>query len=314
MKESGNLFSKKMDSKKVEAALSNVSSCSATLIKIDLVDENPKNEKIFNMAGIDELAAYMNEVGVHEPILVFQKADGRYEIISGHRKFRARKLRGDKSIDAIVKAAPKTEGDRIYQLVFDNIHSRKLGPMDLARAMNEIKNTWIPEQREKGLVSGETKEILAEKFHMSQSKVVRLLRLLNLNQDLQDKVESGKLAVDAALVLTQDENIHLTGLQDFVNDLIDKACAEEEIDDTAVTKATVIKMVNSFKDLQSEKKELPERKEQSPVSKKKFMKASTSFHDMLNAKFDDKFKLEETDIKALKELQSDIDALLSRYT
>ena len=131
-----------------------ITECTPVNLEMSLIDENPKNEKIFNMSKIDDLAKYIKEKGFYQPILVFQKENGRYEIIAGHRKYRAKKLNGDRTIPAVVKQAPKTEGERSYQLIMDNMQSRTLTPIDTARSMKELSETWIQEQREAGNLTG----------------------------------------------------------------------------------------------------------------------------------------------------------------
>ena len=306
---SDNYFSNKF-SKSAEHALQNISSCSPVLLDVNDIDENPKNSRLFNMGGVDELAAYMDEVGVHESILVFQKEDGRYEILSGHRKFRARKKRGDAKIDAIIQKAPKTEGDRVYQLIFDNINARILGPMDLARAMDEIKNTWLPEQRAKGL-KGDTKKILAEKFHISETKVMRLLRLLTLIPELQNKVEEEKIAVDAALVLTQENN-KIDGLQEYVNKMIDEQLSSTEDKELIITKMQIVKFVNSFKQLRKAKKSQDDSK---PITtKKNLIKAVASFNKVLNNPLEENITFSDEELQNLKKLQSNISEILLRFS
>jgi len=313
----GNYFSS-LDKKKNEA-MQNISSCSSILIDADLIDESEKNHLIFSIDEdkIKGLSDYMSEIGVHEPIVCFQKSDGRYEIISGHRRFRARLLKGDTKIDVIVKSPPKSEGDKVYQLIFDNIHTRSLGPMDLARALNEIKITWLPEQREQGLVTGDTKDILAKKFNISSSKVSRYLRLLNLIPELQKKVETGELSVDAALSLTLEENA-IDGLQEFVNESIDKA--KEGISDfDSITRMEITKMIKTYKSLKSTAKSDTDNSNKNDISaatkisRKKFVKSIESFQHVITSEFSHNFKLNEDDIKQLETLNKELLSLIERY-
>lgn len=306
-----NAFDKKLSRQRDIMAINN-SSCITTVLKISDIDENPRNEFIFNMRGIENLAEFIKKEGFYQPIVVFQKDDGRYEIIAGHRKFRAKKLNGDKTIDAIIKKKPASEGEKAYQIIFDNINARVLTPLDMARAMEEIKNTWIPEQKEKGELSGDTKDILANLFNISSSKVSRTLRLLNLSRELQDKVDQDILAVDAALVLLQDDNLHLDGLQDFVNTLIDEQMKTEG-DKLSITKTTVMKMVSNFK-LEHEKDENGSDKPPKVVTKKKFMKVANSFHQIFSYEKDDEFILEDKELETLQKLKEEIDLLIQKHS
>lgn len=313
----GNYFSS-LDKKKNEA-MQNISSCSSILIDANLIDESNKNF-IFSMnqEKLKGLSDYMNEIGVHEPITCFQKSDGRYEIISGHRRFRARLLKGDTKIDVIVTPPPKTEGDRVYQLIFDNIHSRSLGPMDLARALKEMKLTWLPEKRENGLVSGDTKDILAKEFNISSAKVSRHLRLLNLIPELQDKVENEKLSVDAALLLTLEEN-NIEGLQEFINETIEKK--ESNDDFNSLTKIEIVKAIKVFKSsistenesLSNEAKIAQPSTTKAKISRKKFTKSIETFQNIITGFNNRSFKLNADDIKQLESLNQDLFSLIEQY-
>jgi ParB family chromosome partitioning protein len=283
----------------------------STVLDIDKIDENPRNELIFNMDGIEDLAEYIKEVGFHQPIVVFRKENERYEVVSGHRKLRAKKLNGDNKIESVVIQAPESEGDKAYQLIFDNVNARTLKPLDMARAMNEIKNVWIPEQREKGNLTGDTKDILAEKFKMSSSKVSRYLRLLNLNPKLQDNVDDGIIAVDAALVLLQDQYIDVEGLQDYISELVaEQMKSEEEI---SITKAEIIKMIKNFFESTKQNDGESNKSKESIVTKKKFVKAVNAFKTILSSKYEEKFILDEDEVQFLKELRDKLENLIEEY-
>lgn len=306
----GNYFST-LDKKK-NNAMQNISSCSTVLIDASLIDESEMNPDIFSNdeESIIGLSEYMKEVGVHEPIACFQKEDGRYEIISGHRRFKARLLKGDTKIDVIITPPPQTIGDNVYQLIFDNIHARQLKPMDLARALDAMKTKWVPEQREKGL-TGDTKEILANKFKMSTAKVSRYLRLLKLAPETQNKVQKGVLSVEAALVLTLEDNL-VDGLEDYVNTTIDKAIAEHD-ETSPISRAEVNKIISSFKKAKHSAFDSNSQQEKKKITRKKFEKELESFHEVINTEFSQKLKLNTEDIKKLEILQEDISVLIHKY-
>jgi len=305
-----NKFDKKLSGHK-DIISKEASTTKSVIIRMDQIDENEKNERIFNMRGIQELADFIKQEGFYQPIVVFQKEDGRYEILMGHRKFRAKKLLGENTIDAIVQVAPKSEGERVFRLIFDNINARVLTPMDMARAMNEIRSVWIPEQREKGAVSGDTKDILAEMFHTSPSKVSRTLRLINLIEPLQEKIDSGTLSVDAALALLQDENRDVKGLQEFVDDII----GEKENEQEQFSKVDMQKLINSFKNqgANEEKSKTNEIKPEVVVSKMKFIKGVGTLRNIINARHEDGFILEADEVEELENLKHQITEMIDKY-
>lgn len=303
----------------MDSALQNTSSCCTVLIDASLIDESERNQEIFHTDEVKDqlLSDYMKEVGVHEPITCFQKSDGRYEIISGHRRYKARVLKGDQKIDVIVTQPPVSDGDKIYQLIFDNIHSRQLKTMDLARALKAMKDTWLPEQRQKGMV-GDTKCILADKFNISSTKVSRYLRLLQLTPELQDKVQDGILSVDAALSLTADDVCSLDGLQEFINESLDDA--KDTFDELSpISKNTIEKMIREFRSkTASDREPIILNKDNESIhrernlTRKKLEKNVESFRTIINSNLSPNFKPTNTDVEALEQLQVELLALIEK--
>ena len=163
-------------------------------INIDLIDENPDNEKIFNMDGIENLADNILKNGFDGAISIFKKPDGRYEISSGHRRFRAAKLCDFTTVPCIVKAIPD-DHSRALKLLSSNINNRKMKPMDWARAMDYYENI-LRESDEKLKTDGEKKpkgrmdERIAAFFGISDAQVSRYKALLKLSPHLQELTDN----------------------------------------------------------------------------------------------------------------------------
>ena len=77
-------------------------------IPLDKIDGNPENDKLFSMRSVDHLAKIIDEEGYTTPIEVYKKKNGRYEITSGHRRYQAMKLLGQKEIPCYIHAGYKT--------------------------------------------------------------------------------------------------------------------------------------------------------------------------------------------------------------
>lgn len=175
-------------------------------IGIDQIVENAYNEKIFSMKGIEELSAYMKEKGDIEPIRVWKRPDGKYEIISGHRRYRAHLMKGDKKLDVIVGAGG-SESEVLSEVIMANVLARRLTPMEDARAMRLYADKVLAEQRESGELSGKTKEILAQKWGISASSVSRRLSLLKLIPEAQELLETSGIDFSVFLPLCQASEV-----------------------------------------------------------------------------------------------------------
>ena len=72
---------------------------------IELIDVHPDNKEVFEVKDIPQLANQIKKVGydISKPLTLYEKEDGRYEIISGERRFTAASMAGLKVIPAIIK-------------------------------------------------------------------------------------------------------------------------------------------------------------------------------------------------------------------
>ncbi len=175
-----------------EAGKASANSKATVDIDIELLDENPDNALIFNMDGIDGLAKTIKDEGFSGAIEVYKKEDGRYEISSGHRRVRAAKKLGLKTIPAIVSIKPDDITTRI-RLLSSNIHNRDLTALDRARAMDYYAETLkLADNKKRSAREMNLK--IAEFFNMSESTVRRYRYLTGLIDPLKKLLESKKIS------------------------------------------------------------------------------------------------------------------------
>ena len=103
-------------------------------ISLDLIDEFPNHPfKVIDNEEMENLVDSIKESnGVLVPTIVRQKENGRYEMISGHRRMRASKLLGLDTIPSIVKNL--TDDEATIIMVDSNIQREKLLPSEKAFA------------------------------------------------------------------------------------------------------------------------------------------------------------------------------------
>lgn len=100
------------------------------LIDIDEIDISPLNVRRTNPdEGIDELASSIDEIGLQQPIVVYEQEDGRYGLIIGQRRFLACKKLGMRKIPALITEV-KNETELILKSFSENIHRADLGYRD----------------------------------------------------------------------------------------------------------------------------------------------------------------------------------------
>ncbi|HJL16755.1 MAG TPA: ParB/RepB/Spo0J family partition protein [Sandaracinaceae bacterium LLY-WYZ-13_1] len=141
--------------------------------------EQPRTR--FDDAALDELAASIRELGVLEPILVRERAQGGYEIVAGERRWRAAQRAGLKEVPVFVREL-STEAAFEAALV-ENLQREDLNPVETARAFERLID-------EHGL----TQETVAKRVGKDRSTIANALRLLKLPEAVLVLLEEGRLS------------------------------------------------------------------------------------------------------------------------
>ena len=197
-------------------------------IPLDQIEYNPVNTKIFNMDDIEHLAKTIKEEGYNDPILVFKNKNGRYEILSGHRRYEAMKLLGEKTIPSNILPEIPSETKKDLILLSSNIANRKLAPLDMARAIEFYKGILDRDPSFKG----NKKAATAEYFGISQSNVQRYSVILKLIPELQEYCKKPNFPYSS---LSKAANLSKEEQKELFSKLIrleadEKNISEEEVD------------------------------------------------------------------------------------
>ena len=149
-------------------------------VDIDKVEPN-KNQprKRFEETALEELAESIKEHGVLQPIIL-KKIDSGYEIIAGERRWRASKIAGMKKIPAIVKKIDELKA--FETALVENLQREGLNPMEEAKSYKRLIEEFSLSQEEAG-----------KKVGKSRSVVANAMRLLNLDEWVQNFVSENKL-------------------------------------------------------------------------------------------------------------------------
>ena len=161
-----------------------------SVVELKINDISPNSEqprKRFNEDALQELADSIKENGVIQPIIVSKRGSG-YRIVAGERRWRASRLAGLKVIPAIVRDL--TDQQTMEQALIENIQRQDLNPLEEAFAMDNL-------MKEHGL----TQEALAKKLGKSRPAIANTLRLINIDESLQDFIRNGDLSAGHARAL-----------------------------------------------------------------------------------------------------------------
>ncbi|TDA70659.1 MAG: ParB/RepB/Spo0J family partition protein [Clostridia bacterium] len=155
-------------------------------VEVGAVRPNPvQPRRQVNEAELEELAASIRELGVVQPVVVRQAADGSYELIAGERRWRAAKLAGLSVIPAVVREVGNREA--MEMALVENLQREDLNPLDEALAFRMLLDEF-----------GLTQEEVAERIGKSRPYIANSLRLLGLSEVLQSYIRQGLLTAGHA--------------------------------------------------------------------------------------------------------------------
>ncbi len=180
-KTSGN--SPMKDEKSIEGILMDIK-------KVEPNREQPR--KNFDEDALLELSESIKQFGVLQPLLV-QDKKGYYEIIAGERRWRAAKLAGLKEVPVIIKDL--TDQEIVEISLIENIQRENLNPIEEAIAYKRLLTEFNLKQDE-----------VAERVSKSRTAVTNSMRLLKLNEKVQQMVIDDMISTGHARALLGIEN------------------------------------------------------------------------------------------------------------
>ncbi|MBR0233123.1 MAG: ParB/RepB/Spo0J family partition protein [Synergistaceae bacterium] len=177
-------------------------------------DENDKS--------IQALAESIKENGIMTPLVVRAINNGKYEIISGHRRKLACKLAGLDKIPVIVKVY-KSDDEAMSAVINANLHRKKMLPSDKARVYKAryeiLKHQGRNEAENNGeIISGDSFDIIAKTTGESKKTVQRYITLAKLIPDLLQMVDKGRLLVTCGVSIAALDKEKQTMLFEEIKD------------------------------------------------------------------------------------------------
>lgn len=151
----------------------------------------------FDQEALQELADSIKAQGVMQPIVVRQVGNQRYEIVAGERRWRACQLAGLADIPALIRDI--SDEDAIAMALIENIQRENLNPIEEAMALRRLQSEFSLSQQEVATAVGK-----------SRSVVANLLRLLSLEPEVLEHLQSGALDTGHAKVLLALEGTQQT--------------------------------------------------------------------------------------------------------
>ena len=158
-------------------------------LPVDLLERGPyQPRRHFDEQGLQELADSICAQGVVQPLVVRPTAAGRFQIIAGERRWRAAQRAGVETVPALVREV--SDEAAVAVGLIENLQREDLNPLEAAGALRRLIHDF-----------GLSHQRTAEAVGRSRTAVTNLLRLLELNEDVQRLVGDGSLETGHAKAL-----------------------------------------------------------------------------------------------------------------
>ncbi len=145
-----------------------------TLAVSEIEPNREQPRKHFNEDALNELADSIKQYGIIQPLIVIKK-DEYYEIVAGERRWRAAKIAGIKEVPVVIK--DYALNDILAISLIENIQRENLNPIEEAVAYKKLLDEYNLRQDD-----------VAEKVSKSRSSIANTMRLLNLDDRIQQMI------------------------------------------------------------------------------------------------------------------------------
>ena len=173
-------------------------------IPVDMVEPNPFQPRMsFDQEALDELTDSIRTLGLIQPITVRSTSGGKYQIISGERRFRACRMAGMDMVPAYIRDT--NDQGMLEMAIVENIQRENLDPIEIAMSYQRLIDEC-----------NLTQEQMAVRIGKKRASVTNFRRLLKLPAKIQHDLKVGLLSVGHAKVLLGVEDVKL---QEYLCDL-----------------------------------------------------------------------------------------------
>lgn len=179
-----------------------------SFIKLDSIEVNPYQPRThFDEQALQDLAQSIRTYGLIQPVTVRPIENGKYQLISGERRFRAAKLAGLTEIPAFVRTVDDVQS--VQMALVENIQRSDLNAIEVALCYQLLIDECHLKQEE-----------LSDKLGKDRSTISNYLRLLKLASETQIAVRDKKISMGhaRALVVVEDEELQNKIVREIIRD------------------------------------------------------------------------------------------------
>src|SRR5277367_2259591 len=149
-------------------------------VDIDLIDPSPYQPRTrFREQALDELTRSIVSSGIVQPLVV-RRINSRYQLIAGERRWRAAQRASMQRVPVVVRDVP--EEMALEMTLVENLQREDLNPIEQARAFQRLTEEF-----------NLTQEQVADRTGKDRATIANAVRLLKLEDPIQDLLEEGRL-------------------------------------------------------------------------------------------------------------------------
>lgn len=169
----------------------------------------------FDEEALAELAQSIRQHGIIQPVVVRKTLTG-YELVAGERRWRASQLVGLKKIPTVVREY--TDAEMMEIALVENLQRQNLNVIEEAIAFRRLIEEF-----------GLTQEEVSQKIGRSRSMIANIVRLLNLQPEVQDFVSRGTLTMGQVrpLLALESAEMQINAANQIIDEDLSARDAEE---------------------------------------------------------------------------------------
>lgn len=193
-----------------------------SFISISLVDDFPEHPfMVKDDESMEQLIHNIEMNGILNPIIARKKEDGRYEVVSGHRRKHACSRLGITDIPVIVRELSRDEA--VIEMVDSNLQREYILPSEKARAYKMKMDAMKRQGKRTDLTLSpvgtklRTDEVIAQEAGESRNQIQRYIRLNELTPELLEFVDEGKIGLRPAVEISYLQEEQQRDLVDFID-------------------------------------------------------------------------------------------------
>jgi ParB family chromosome partitioning protein len=191
-------------------------------LSIDKIDPNPyQPRRIFPQPELESLAASISESGLLQPISVRSMGE-RYQIIAGERRWRAHKLLGRHSIEALV--IPAEDSDMAVLALAENIDREDLSDYEIGKALRQVESLFP------------SKKKLAESLGLNREDMYRYYAFEALPENIRARLDENPRILSRAAATEIKRLLQQTEQTALIREYLEEAWKKLETGELEQTK------------------------------------------------------------------------------